>query len=503
MRKGLIVLLVAVVAVAFALPAMADMTPTNLKVSGFYRAKSYVSNFFDVGGAPSLRTGTSPDAEQTNAYVEQRFRVKFQFGTENVQAVWFLESDMLWGDTAGGNNVAVGTAQYTGGAQRNSGGALGADRIQTETKNVYVWFKVPDTSLDFTVGLQNQSDDYAGIIYGGADFAGIFMNGQFEPVKYKLGWAKLYENAVQKSDDMTLYYSHAAFAPAKDVQLGLSFYYLQDDTAKVGIGPAQWPYANAVNLSTSLSASVAYFFAPPNKMNVYMPGIDVAFKAGPVTVSGFAQYQFGKIDYLNNTPLVKDIDISAWMVDLRGDMNVMAGKAFLEGLYMSGSDNPTNEYKAPISLALKEASPGGNSAYTRTNMYTMLASPDTINVSQCLIGCSGGEMGTDLGNSGRGLWHVAAGYEQPLTKQLKGQVNVGYLAAVERLKDPVTGQTEDRKGNGMGTEVNARLDYNILKGLDVGVVGSYVWLGDFFTSRTTGESFKDPWTGYARINYAY
>ncbi len=169
------------------------------------------------------------------------------------------------------------------------------------------------------------------------------------------------------------------------------------------------------------------------------------------------------------------------MVDLRGDMNVMAGKAFLEGLYMSGSDDPTNEYKAPISLALKEASPGGNSSYTRTNMYTMLASPDTINVSQCLIGCSGGEMGTDLGNSGRGIWHVAAGYEQPLTKQLKGQVNVGYLAAVNRLKDPVTGQTEDRKGDGMGTEVNARLDYNILKGLDVGLVGSYVWLGDFFS----------------------
>ncbi len=64
---------------------------------------------------------------------------------------------------------------------------------------------------------------------------------------------------------------------------------------------------------------------------------------------------------------------------------------------------------------------------------------------------------------------------------MKGEVNAGYLAAVKRLKDPVTGATENRKGNGMGTEVNAQLSYNIYKGLDVGVVGSYVWLGDFFS----------------------
>ncbi len=49
MRKGLIVLLVAAVAVAFALPAMADVTPKNLNVSGFYRAKAWVSNFDGLG----------------------------------------------------------------------------------------------------------------------------------------------------------------------------------------------------------------------------------------------------------------------------------------------------------------------------------------------------------------------------------------------------------------------------------------------------------------------
>ena len=227
MRKGLIVLLVAVVAVAIALPAMADMTPTNLSVSGFYRSKAYLSNFHDGYSKPSIRTGDPQDMEQTNAFVEQRFRVKFAFGTENVQAVWFLESDNIWGDASGSNRLYTSTgvggtssvgADTTGlGAQRNTGGALGADRINTETKNVYVWFKVPDTSLQFTVGLQNQSDAYAGVLYGGADFAGVFMTGQFEPVKYKLGWAKLYENDTRKTDDMTLYVAETNFAPTKEV----------------------------------------------------------------------------------------------------------------------------------------------------------------------------------------------------------------------------------------------------------------------------------------------
>ena len=226
------------------------------------------------------RPGTSSRPTRTSSSAA---RVKFAFGTENVQAVWFLESDMIWGDAAGGTPVTVGASTYTGGAQRNSGGALGADRIQIETKNLYLWFKVPDTSVGVTVGLQNQSDDYAGLIYGGADMAGVFVTGKYEPVTYKLGFAKLYENLTQKSDDMTLYVASAKFTPMKDVKLGLNFYYLQDDTGKnAGTTPTVLPLA--ILAGDEFSAKV------------YMPGIDVAFKLGPATLSGFAQYQTGTVE---------------------------------------------------------------------------------------------------------------------------------------------------------------------------------------------------------------
>ena len=52
MRKGWIVFVTAVLVAVLAVPAMADIS-----ASGFYRAKSYVSNFYDGAGGPSLRTG--------------------------------------------------------------------------------------------------------------------------------------------------------------------------------------------------------------------------------------------------------------------------------------------------------------------------------------------------------------------------------------------------------------------------------------------------------------
>ena len=100
------------------------------------------------------------------------------------------------------------------------------------------------------------------------------------------------------------------------------------------------------------------------------------------------------------------------------------------------------------------------------------------------------------GTNGQGIWHVAAGYSQKLTPKLSGRVNVGYLAASDKnVSNPA-------KGKDIGTEVNARIDYNIAKGLDVGLVGAYAWLGDFFNVAGSPD-VKDAWTSYARINYAF
>jgi hypothetical protein len=480
MRKGLIVLLVVVLAAAFALPAMA----ADIKASGFYRSKAWLSNFHDGGGGPSLRSSAE---EQTNAYVEQRARMKLAFGNENVQAVWYFESDMLWGDSS----ATVG---------RNQGGALGADSIQLETKNIYVWFKIPDTSINATIGLQAFPDAYAGVLFsgGGTDAAGITVKGKYEPVSYRVAWAKLFgdlSSEVQYSNDTDLYILEADFAPAKDVKMGANFYFLKDSSAK-----------KIPKMDTSATAGDGVFGGVNTdyKLNLYIPGVDVAFNAGPVKMTGFAFYQWGTFESLTGAP---DIDVSAYGLDLRGTMKVGPGSGFVEGLYLSGGDK-SDKYEAPITLGDFQGGgtatgPGGYSGFSRTRMQILLPSWDTINVSQCLIGCSGGEYGDSPGNNGRGIWHIAAGYAMDVTKKVKVEGNIGYLSATKLLS------TDTYRDKDFGTEINAGVHYNVTKGLDVGLFGAYVWLGDFVTDApdpTTGQkadSFVDPWSTYARVNYSF
>jgi hypothetical protein len=470
MRKGLIVFLAAFLVAAFTLPAMADMS-----ASGFYHGFAILSNFHDGSGGPSLR---NEEEKQTNAYVAQRFRVKFSFGTENVKAVWYLESDMIWGDSAGSSSP--------GAATRNVGGALGADKVQTETKNIYVWFKVPNTSISSAFGLQNVSDVYSGLFNGANDMGAITIKGKFDPVSYNFLFGKLYENAVQKSDDATLWAIETAFSPTKEAHLGLNFYYLEDDTGAQGVGSGRL---------APLGALDGY------RLHIYMPGINAAYKAGPVKLTGWFFYQGGKFD--STLPGGESADVQAFAVNARGEMNVGPGQVWLEGLYLSGGDlsgdNP--KYKAPITLGDFQGantSPGGFSNYTSTHMIIMLSTWNMATVSQCLIGCSGAELSQSPGNGGRGIWHVAAGYDQKFTDTLKGEINVGYLAATKTLESDFSGRKKD-----IGTEVNATLTYSAYKGLDLGLTGAYVFLGDFVKHETPGDDFKDPWTGYFRVSYAF
>jgi len=492
MRKYLVVFVAVLALVAFTAPsAMA----TDISASGFYRAFPTLSNFQDGSGGPSLRDGTV-EAEQTNAYVAQRFRVKWQFGNENVKATWYLESDMNWGNGAGGNC-----------AGRNDGGALGADCVQTETKQINVWFKIPNTSIQATVGLQGIGDTYSGVFNATNDMAGILVKGKYEPVSYRVYWAKLYENNYQYSDDSTLYSAEVAFAPTKDSQLGVNFTFLQDDT---GTSVATSYPGARLRPGVPDDATSPYGNSFQNtKFNLFMPGIDGAIKAGPVKVSGFFFYQWGTAE--STISGVPDLDVSGFAASLRGDMKVGPGNAWIQGLYISGDDNENDDnYDSIITLGdyQNNNSPGGYSGFTKMHMVMLLPTWNMASISQCFIGCSGGYAGDSLGNGGRGVWAIAAGYSQKFTDMFSGEINAGYLAATELYNfDDTVGRDND-----MGTEINATVTANIQKGLSISLTGGYAWVGDFMridnlvtdpTGASHTDTFKDAWTSYARVQYTY
>jgi len=475
MRKGfLMVLAVALVAV-LAAPAVA-----GTDINGFYRAKGYVSNFKTNASTASVSNNAG-----TAGYVEQRMRIRFSFGEENVKAVWFSEIDFAaWGDSAG-------SAPPAGGAARNSGGALGGDKINLETKNVYVWFKVPDTSLDFTVGLQNQTDNFQGLLYGAADMGGIFATGKYEPISWKLGWAKLYENSTSSWDDFTLYMGAVNYAPSKDLKLGFSLYVLQNDTQKSA--------ANLPGAAYAANSTNTYLNTVPNSWLVYTPGIDFAWNAGPVALSGFVLYQFGDVDPFDST--IDSVSVSGLALDLRADANLGPGKGFLEALYVSGGDNnPGGDYKSIITLSDFNASPGGNSAFTRLDYSILMGNADDINTNQCLIGCAApASVGASSpSNGGRGMWTAGLGYTMKVADKTSWKIGGGYLQAVKLTQaDNTQGRSKD-----MGMEINTNLQYNIMKGLDFGLYAAYAFLGDFYHVNGVADP-DDPWDLHFRLNYAF
>jgi hypothetical protein len=454
MRKGLTVSLAAALVAAFALPALADH-----ELIGFYRAIGHVSNF-KAGASNSkttfgIATPALDSAEVTNSYVEQRIRIRYGLGTENIKAVAFFEIDSkFWGDSALSNG------------SRNEGTALGSDSIDLETKNVYLWFKVPNTSVDVSVGLQNQTDAYAGVIYGGADFAGVFANAKFEPVAIKLGWGKFYENNAGRADDVDLYVAEAKIIPTKDVKVGVNVYYLND------MGNVNPRFGNLPGIPVTDNAYI---------QRVWMPGVDFAARTGPVTLTGFAFYQFGKIEFDNTA--TSDVDIRAWVADLRGDVNLGPGKLFVEGIYVSGGDNPATEFESLVSADDYVQNQAG---FYRTDMMILLRNGFDINTSIALAG--------NLSFGGRGLWHVAAGYSLKPIDKLTLKVGAGHAQTSEQFAADV--------GDVIGTEVNAIATYNIAKGLDVGLAGAYCFLGDFYDT-TTGVDRVDPYDLQARINYVW
>ncbi|MHB8783574.1 MAG: hypothetical protein ACYDAX_09205 [Desulfobacteria bacterium] len=472
MRKGFLIMVAVVLAAALAAPAMADTS-----LNGFIRTNGWMSNFA-ANGAGYIQPGKDLPS---NSYVEERGRFLMKTGNENVKAVYFAEFDQAFGDSA-----------YTTG--RNMGGGLEADTTNLETKNIYVWFKVPNTSADFTVGVQNQSDSYAGVLFGYTDLAGVFANFKVDPVSVRLGWAKFWENKIAKADDVDFYVAEAKFSPTKDVKIGANLYFLNDmgggakgPTSAPGADPGLYGRGAVGAVNPAEFAGVTAL----RKVRVYIPGVDFSANVGPATLSGFAFYEFGKAEGTDNS-----VDIKGYVGDLRADANLGPGKAFLEAIYVSGDDNKTDrDYKGVITAGNYQLA---GAFYCRTNMMILLPNPDDINTSYGLT--------YDTANGGAGIFHVAGGYSMKLMDKLVGAANVGYIAAAKNRARDQGSVYNFAKEKTMGTEINANVNYNITKGLDVGLYAGYAWLGSAYDTNAAGTATQDNdnlWTSKLRLNYAF
>jgi hypothetical protein len=477
MRKGFLMMLTVVLVAAMAAPAMA-----GTDINGFYRAKEYVSNYKNYTTGNYVNP-TPADNVSTNSYIEQRLRLKFSMGEENVKAVAFFEQDMMWGDSSG----QAGT--------RNAGGAIQGDSINVETKSIYLWFKLPDTGVDVTVGLQSVTDAYRGHFAGGADMAGAVATMKFAPLSLRIGGFTPWERDTNQDDDSQLYILEAKISPVKELNVGLNFYYIRDGADSLGAASGE---ISASNAAAQFLGGVQIV---PGVTNIYMPGVNFDFNAGVVQLSGFAFAQFGDREY-DNTALPKT-KFRGYAADLRVDANAGPAKVFLEALYTSGDKPGTSDKIEGVVVAEDFKFASSSSNPTSLDMTILAPSADEINTSRNLMYTSNNNRqngGYAMNGVRLGATFIAAGASMKLGDRMTAKVGAGYLRANQLAPVALAG-TNLNVSKSMGTEVNAYLNYNIMKGLDFGIYGAYAWLGDGY--KVSGSPEPDNlYDLHGRLNYA-
>jgi len=198
--KRLLFCLVALIAVfALVMPTYA----AEVKISGLWNAKAWAKDNYDG----------DDDSDDSYQYVTQRMRMYFNIiASENLKLVYKNEIDMEWGDTAFANT-------------RNSGGGLGGDTVNLETKNVYLEFMVPDTPVKASIGLQGIAL-HRGWFFDD-DVGGARFDMNFDPVTIMAAWAGaagLEANDPDSSNDVWDIMLSGAYK-AENMDARLSFAY--------------------------------------------------------------------------------------------------------------------------------------------------------------------------------------------------------------------------------------------------------------------------------------
>lgn len=182
------------------------------------------------------------NGENVNRFT-QRFRAQIEMiASENLSGVVFFEIDQDWGRTDADNSGP------------STGGAIGADGVNIETKRAYIDFLIPSTTIKIRSGIQGLSlpSAVAGNPIIGDDVAAIVATTSYEGVNFTGFFARPYDS---ESSETTVDMFGAVAAINLD-QLTVSPYAvfastgknaeLDNDTQWYGVALEAAPIANLV-----------------------------------------------------------------------------------------------------------------------------------------------------------------------------------------------------------------------------------------------------------------
>jgi hypothetical protein len=427
MKKFAVLTLAALMLAAFTMPAWAMET----EFGGFWRTRAWTQQNF-----------TGEDESEAEDIMAVDTRTHLYFTTifhENLKFVNKFEFDAVWGDVT------------------DSYGDIGTDGLNVEIKHSYADFNLGP--VNFKVGAQ-------GYIFGrsflfDADFAGAVVAFNSDTISIPVVWIKAYEGRE----------SYERFKDA-----GRSIKEINDyDVDYFGVNPSiaisDMITINPFFLYVYSEGFSEYSDALPNvdDINLWYAGmnLDANFNAASLWLTGI--YQGGDVD-LGGPDAV---DFKAWLAAGGFSVNLPFGDVHGQAFYATGEDAEEEDIE-------KFFVPAGQTYYWGEIMgYGTFGDLSYANVSN-------NSPADQIGN----IMAANLGVTIKPMPQLTIALDVWYAALAEDI-DGDKYKTGMQEENYLGTEIDLRITYQLVQGLNLDIVGAYLFAGDVTTMNSKNEA--DPY----------
>lgn len=459
---------------------------------GLLRIKGDFTNFDQAGGNDVWKASTRTPANilsqgatgKSFFYTEQRARLLYQAKvSEDVKMYTQFEIDSRWGDTSQSTSTT-----------RNVGGAMEADQVNLETKNVYMDFKAPYLPTTVKAGIMPFDDAYKGVFLS-ADVAGIMTTTKVDQLTVRAGWLRGYDNRNFNGADSTI----PAVNGTSDGKGGTGF---APGRYSLDMGIFEAKYAVNKDLSVGGSYYLTYDNLTKNQgwnlLNTL--GLNAAANVGPAQLDGFVLFQTG--DNPTNNFGRPGEKVTAFAANVGGKVKAAGGTLRGNLLYASGD---SGEGKVHAFQGVNQLGDGNTTSTFSAAKMTMLITNTkyAANTDRALI--------NTVSNYDQGVMGAFFGYDAEMGKGF-ASTNVGFAAAARKNRTfkAKNLNTADPYSNSsyVGTEINAEVGYKITDNLTASLVGGYLVLGDYWKDTARGadnvvKTPDNPWKTQFVLNLAF
>jgi len=536
MKKHLMIFVVALVAIAIAVPALAAV---EFKYGGQFRVRfESEDNVFDGtndAGFYGNNVGAAYTGSNDNRrFIDQRLRLYFSFiASKNLKVVvkWEM-GDAVWG-------MSANTGSSVGNTGANAGGNVGADAVSVEVKNAYIEFNIPQTPTTAIIGVQSINLLDSWVLDD--DFAAAMFVTKFDPFKITVGyvggqygWERRFDatnelagtNANYNVDTVVVAADYAE-GPFKATLLTL----FQDaHNSDVSINPTTLNtpvrnYTGIADVTTAGGLANPFPFTSnlqPRNNYLFDLGFNFTYKVDWLLAYINFVKNFGSADLVTSDHLLpsqpggplklQSVDYTGFMVDAGVTYFCGPWTANIGGFYTSGPDISNDpDLNGVIRTATTKDmptkptdTPFGGLASKDVNWFTYPLA--TAKYFSEIIG--GGVLGDDIyavrgykynttGNPNIGqtgdsvywrgygfptnLWTVTVGGSYQLAEQTKLSASYWYFGTANEVPVSYNSKTGLYNMSGsIGHELDFYVDQGIVDGLVLTLVGAYLIADDAF-----------------------